>query len=402
MKVRLRPGLTMMPILSLPNRASLSSGIMVAGKDYEVLESRDNYYRIDSGWISANDVKITDNVQEYNPINIPNAQEAIQAGKSFSETYTPNTHNARIHNVELDEGIKDAIRSHGYYFKEDLDKFNTFKRFSVLDPYDKIHMAREYLFFTKPDMNIFQSANGGSLTEGLANDPFFRDLSEINPNVLYQLQRSVSVQRSPFMNRLSWAVKNTLDMPSITLDDIETASNQYGTRLYYSTHSVKSNDNHDFSLEFSDGKSLSTYLIFRAWERYNTLKSLGIVSPKEIYKDNNELDNYISIYKFIVLENGMDILYYAKFTGVTPKEAPRESFSEVTEGLTHNVSFRAFDVDDLDPIILSDFNDLSTGGSDLPLFNQSIGRPDGRLPTSARVERIRTGGRIKYRLKWGI
>ena len=65
------------------------------------------------------------------------------------------------------------------------DKFN---RYGWINPFDRDEVSREFLFFTKPDLYIFESE--GVLQEDLVNIPFFVDAARRYPRALAQLQVS--------------------------------------------------------------------------------------------------------------------------------------------------------------------------------------------------------------------
>ena len=93
------------------------------------------------------------------------------------------------------------------------------------------------------------------------------------------------------------------------------------------------------------------------------MKWWGIISPPQYCIDHKILNDHIAVYKFIVGEDGETLLYWCKWTGVFPSTIGRDTFSEIpAEGpLKITITFKVSGwFEDMDPNILSDFQDLVT------------------------------------------
>lgn len=235
-----------------------------------------------------------------------------------------------------------------------------FFRFGYLDVYNGLGTTKEYIFFTRPDLHLL---DGESLNPEIANLPFFKELYSEYEDIIYQLQSSAKNQTSPFINIFTNTVRTALDLPSIDATDTENSATSYGESVTYRSTSIASDSNHEFSLEFDDDKYLLVYRLLKAWDEYVRLKDKGLITPpSSSYIINKELHDQVCAYKFIIDEDGETILYYAKLWGVFPKRVPRDTFSTMpTDGsLNLPVSFHAQWVEDMDPMILSDFQTLVT------------------------------------------
>ena len=84
----------------------------------------------------------------------------------------------------------------------------------------------------------------------------------------------------------------------------------------------------------------------------------------------------MSMYKFIVGEDGESIVYFAKYFGVYPKMVPRNTFSDLPAdgNIKFTVQFKASFVEDMDPNIIEDFNEISN------LITKGNPRLGGYLP----------------------
>lgn len=311
-----------------------------------------------------------------------------------------------ITNHEL-RSIRNAITM---YDRRDIRWATKFSRFGCIDPYNSLSTTREYLFFTKPDLNIFDGTDDTKLNSYTSKIPYFCDLFNngyIESLRHLQLSTAESRKQGPFMNMLSWAVTSQLDLPSVTSGSTETSENLYGTSMQYMSSDFSSDEKFEFSLDFSDTKFLDIYHIFKAWVEYSRYKSRGLIAPKRQYIFNKVLHDQISVYKFIV-DDTQTIIHYSKVWGVFPMNIAREVFGNTTgnTGLSFSQSFMGVFVDDLDPMILSDFNTIvepyCRGRKDMKLYNDSMGMVNTELATIPYVKRIysQLDGYYRYKLMW--
>ena len=273
-----------------------------------------------------------------------------------------------------DAGSKGNIyHANNLYSDYELDVFNKRFRYGLLHPYRSLTTCREYVFFTKPDLNIIGDESRSAvtvrpgsdgLTDAFANVPFWVELKQRHENVIKMLQYSYCDmgEQNPFNNLLGNMLQSNLDVPGISADLIESPNNMYGVGVTYRGSSEASNDTFDFSLEFKDTKDLPVYHFFRAYEEYETVKHHGSVGPWWGYIENKVLHDQYSIYKFLVDEDGETILYYCKYYGVKSKSLPRDTFSSTSfdNGLSYSIDFNAAFFEDMDPLILVDFNRLAS------------------------------------------
>lgn len=254
-----------------------------------------------------------------------------------------------------------------------LRYMSRFNRYQYQNQFIGLNGTREYIFFTKPKLNIMR--NSKNLNKKLKNDPFWIEMKMYYRRIIAYLQgddhggmsrtSNNTDYRHVFIPLLTNMVAGNLDMPSKSAETSDTAANIYGTTMQYRKGSYKSDEGYDFSLEFYDDRWLDVYHLFRMWDEYESLKDLGVVGPPgpnscNGYRMYKRLHDQIAIYKFIVDADDMStILYYAKFTGCFPKSVPREAFSELKSGIiSYSVDWHAQFVEDMNPIILREFNCL--------------------------------------------
>lgn len=287
-------------------------------------------------------------------------------------------------------------------------------RFGLADPYGSISTAREYLFFTKPDLHILQMNDNGTLANEnlnstLADIPFWVDLWNTRKNTTIK-SLQISTGTDPFNHLLQNQVISNLDVPALSSEMIDTPTNMYGVGYSYRGSSESSDDNPEFSLEFKDTRYLDTYMYFKAYEEYQTLKHHGVISPSKYYTVNKILHDQFAIYKFLVDEDMETIIYYGKMYGVAPKSLPRDVFSNPNfdNGISYAIDFKAAFYEDMRPDILADFNKLSVGlYNTLPYqitpHNRILDHADMRPAKAAYVVResnpLSPTGYV-YKLKW--
>lgn len=311
-----------------------------------------------------------------------------------------------------DDTFGKLIRASGIQDSSLMGFYDKFARFGYLDPYNALNTTREYVFITKPDLHIFNGNNTGALNPELSNIPIWQDAFIRYKEVLKQLQYSVNDEYDPFVNILSNALKSNLDLPAITATEVETNENIYGTHMTYRRSSLTTDEHHEFSLEFEDTKYLEVYSWFKLYDEYCKLKDLGMVTPvDESYTINRILYDQMAAYKFIVGEDGESLLYWAKLWGVYPKNVPRDTFSDLssaTNGLRFSINFHSIFVDDLDPTILAEFNQITlrngrlpASSEVLPLYDPSIQRISGEWASSPFIVKdTNTNTNQIYKLKW--
>ena len=292
-----------------------------------------------------------------------------------------------------------------------------FSRFGAIDPYNTMGGNREYLFFTQPDLHLFDG-NTSTLNPELANNDFFYDCFVRYRHLMQQLQYSVS-KKSPYLYVLTNSVTSPLELPDVVGIESESGENIYGDKINYRHGSESGDVGFDFSLEFDETKDLEIYTLFKLWDMYYQYKSMGRVTPpSDKYVTNMELHDQIAIYKIIVGEDMESILFYSKLYGVYPKGLPRSSFGSLENGpLKLSVEFHAAFVQDNRPNILADFNKLALNGNETikslkaaPLWDDEnkrvsrkpVGKPFVIFDPNMRVP---DGGSAKgtgggYKLKW--
>lgn len=333
--------------------------------------------------------------------------------------YTPNNNGLDMTIADQD-AHKDIYHSVNLFTRTEIrnNLYERTFRFGLLNPYGAISTSREYLFFTKPDLNILETDDALTVTtalqSGLCDLPFWKDLFDSRRDTTIKMLQNSIYKDDPFNHLLQNQVISNLEIPGLTAEMTDTPTNMFGVGYSYRGSSEASDDNPEFSLEFKDTRYLDTYMFFKAYEEYETLKHHGIIRPSKYYIKNKILHDQFSIYKFIVDEDMETIIYYGKMYGVSPKSLPRDVFSNPTfdSGLSYSIDFRAAFYEDMKPDILGDFNYISkTIYNKMPYkmtpYNSQLDHADMRPAGAAFVYKDKTSLTAQqsptgyvYKLKW--
>lgn len=283
----------------------------------------------------------------------------LSNNQQYRESYiaetgsTPEKDNPLLYDKEI---FNKDLQSHGVYDRTGSNWESTFSRVGIIDPYNTSTNTTEYVFFMKPDLHLYDGANINP--DIIRYSPYLTDAIERYPHVADQLQFSKSLTNAggPLSPLLSNAFAGGLEMPGISADTIETPKNVYDENIKYRGTSYKSDSDFDFSTDMKDTKYLEIYHYFKMYDEYERLKWKGLVRPERKYIDNKILHDQTAIYKFIVAEDGMTLVYWARIVGVFPTSVPRENFSKIEGEITYSINWHGQFVRDMDPNILYQFN----------------------------------------------
>lgn len=319
--------------------------------------------------------------------------------------------------------LQDALAANKIFPKDKTRAYNKYSRFGHIQLYETEQVCREYLFFTKPDLNIFGDGESNvsidynsELNKDLASIPFFSEANERNKDALRQLQYSVRDSNkalNPFMYLLSNTVTSRLDLPGISAESRESTANIMGTSIQYRGHSYKSDNGYDFTLSFTDTAYLELYTLLKAYDEYMRLIKTGEIWPIKRYIASRIIPDQFSIYKFLIGEDGETILFYAKLTGCYFTDVPRSDMGDPgNDGFKYSVSFHTQFVEDSNPMILTEFNRISPAGNSTDYIsvydynNNVVDNSWARWPKIVVAQKSddlqvrRRGTSYDYRMKW--
>lgn len=276
-----------------------------------------------------------------------------------------------------------GLYSSNLLFNKNVDWYSKINRYGWVNPFDQDRVLREFLFFTKPDLNLFESSiiTPDNLVDGCRENNLLYETARRMPKVLTQLTSSVSDpdgKHNPFMYLLSNAVSSKLDLPSISAESQESTQNIMGTSIQYRSHSLKSDNGFDFTLQFTDTPRLEVYTLAKCYDEYMRLLKQGYCSPKYEYIVGRIIPEQFSVYKFLIGSDGETIIHYSKLTGVYFTDVPRSDIADPGDEVKFSLSFHAQFVEDMNPHIISEFDKLTNSytsyagaGNFMPVYSSS-------------------------------
>ena len=306
--------------------------------------------------------------QYINSLDIPAENFAENGSNTYSHTYISDYMSAYG---------KLLFHSNNMFSEHEIDLYKKTYRYGYFNT-QTLGNGREFLFFTKPDLNILDSS--GNILPFYDGIAYWQDLARNRPEIIRSLQVSKSKPSNDYFNHLLQnQVISNLDIPGLSAPMIETATNDYGVGYSYRGSSEASDDNPEFSLEFKDTKWLDVFTYFKTYEYYETMKHHGAVAPDSFYIMNRVIHDQFAI-----------------------------SNATFDNGISYSIDFQAAFYEDMVPDILSDFNALSREYyNSLPyqinIYNTVLGMSDGRPAKAAIVKLVEskkspTG--YVYKLKW--
>lgn len=306
------------------------------------------------------------------------------------------------HNIDT-EKLSKVMMANGIVNRSQIDWYNKFHRFGCLDPYNRVNGVREYVFFTKPDLNIMTD---GSLNKGLANVALFIDAKERYPEILKQLQYSAS-SNFPYVNILSNARTSNVDIPGKDATYLESSANIHGTKIQYRKNSYSSDEAFDFNIEFEDTKYLEVYTFFKLYDEYCNRKDYGTIDPGYNNTINRQLHDRLTLFRFLVDEESEYIIHYSALVGCYIKTTPRDSLSDIPESgpLRFTVGFHCPFFRE-DPLVLAHFNQIAQehplGSKEIPIYDDSIGMVSGEWCNMPYVVRdvSKMNNIAQFKIKW--
>ena len=255
-----------------------------------------------------------------------------------------------------DTYIKDRMEV-DYTVRHPNAQFESFNRYLKNYPEDSLSTLIPYVFFVRPDLNILNNTLDDFANDAIRGDATFRWLFSNAPEVL----RSLSTNFSQYHDYVPYLGNKIESMPTFdfSLKVNENTQAFTGYRSFYAGNAIESTTGINFDISFKEDNNLSTLKMFYAWTYYIDGVVRARFTAKDEYRYNRIADYYTSIYYILCGPDGQKILYFQKITGAFPTNTPLSLLSmniPMTPESKVSISFSAFSVEQMNPIILSEFN----------------------------------------------
>lgn len=253
-----------------------------------------------------------------------------------------------------------------------------YNKFKLGNTNDILSKSFAHVFFVRPDCNIFEGTYRGGLSSTLNVLSEFHYAKKHAPEVLRQLTQSAACYPHEFSMLLSNRAESfEVSDEYIDVDTYGESMTGYG--VPYGKSNVKSKTAGKFSIQYHDDRDLHIYHCHRLWTNYISYVYRGKVYPADHHIINKVLDYPTCVYYILTAEDGETIIFWSKYWGVFPLEAPSSSFSFTKDnngGLANpdlRIEYQYAWKEDFNPLSLIEFNTHSNGlpKSFVPNFNRS-------------------------------
>lgn len=242
---------------------------------------------------------------------------------------------------------------------------NYFDRYYSVYPDSELTNVYHYIFMTRPDCNLIDSATG-QLYEEVKRNPTIENIYHTRPHALKNLVAvgaldSASPLHNPGGHRFMPVITSRCDSLQLPNTELRTASLlQPYTKFtqHFGLH-LANTTGIEFTMTFREFGDLSMHYLITAWINYIHDVMKGIYNPKDEYIRENRADYMVSIYDIMCAPDASTILYWEKITGAFPVDNDNSTLSFNLHGNSGNqitVPFVAFRIDPIHPYSLIDFN----------------------------------------------
>ncbi len=269
-----------------------------------------------------------------------------------------------LHVQAGDNAIRRALNidvmSRGDLIQKYAKNYNKFK---LLNANDVLAHSFGHVFFVRPDCNILGGSAGGGF--GLSNrvneySEFYYALKQA-PFLLQELTQT----DAGLGHELALYLSNRAE--SFEVSDEYITSGTYGESLTgfkipYGKTNIESQAGGKFSIMYHDDRDLHIYHLHRLWTNYISYVYRGKLYPKENYIINKVLDYPTCVYYILTAEDGETIIFWSKYWGVFPLEAPSSGFSfnkDNAGGVSNpelKIEYQYAWKEDFNPLSLIEFN----------------------------------------------
>ena len=265
----------------------------------------------------------------------------------------------------LHKSINTDITSRRKLLQYYTSKYDKFKKGSM-NPNDVLSKSFGHIFFVRPDCNLYeQGYSNKKATPKLLSS--VKNLSEYyyafkhSPDLIRQLTQSDAGYPHEFMMLLSNKAR------SFSISDQYIGSDSYGAsltgyKIAYGRGDSESKGVGKFSINYIDNRDLDIYHLHKMWIDYIGYVYRGKLVPKDDYIINRIIDYATCVYYILCAEDGETIIFWSKYYGVFPTEAPSSGFSYTSDNgggvkqpelqLEYQYSWK----EDFNPLSLIEFN----------------------------------------------
>jgi hypothetical protein len=202
-----------------------------------------------------------------------------------------------------------------------------------------------------------------SLLSDVDNDPTFYYLFKNNPDILRALTRYFDSSHDfhPFIGNTA----QSFELSDEYVKTVEHGETFTGYKVQYGKNNIESKTAGSFSISYVDDQNFSVYKTHKAWIDYISKIYRGEFTTYPEYIQKKILDYACSAYYFLCGPDGETILFWSKYFGVFPTNAPSSSSSwskgNIMRMPEFSVNYAYAWKEDFSPLSLAEFNMNSSG-----------------------------------------
>lgn len=254
----------------------------------------------------------------------------------------------------------------------DIKYFSGFYEHIYRDPFIG---GNAFIFITRPNLFLVNDKNISNqhkneyselALENMTLEPKFTQFlieerpSELDKSIFNSLSFLGNFS-SNFLPMFTNQCKN-FEAANTTIDTVDAFDTKQGFKEVLPTHKTASEASNQISISVTEDSNLSFTKLLTLWVNYiaNVTDGTFNANPKSI--NDGILDYTSSIYYFVVGDDGQQLKYWCRYTGCWPTSVPYSSFrynKGSREIVDMDIPFVYMVKEDMDPMILEDFNILS-------------------------------------------
>lgn len=278
-----------------------------------------------------------------------------------------------------------------------LSNIENLNRFKIRFPDFELENTFGYVFFTRPDLNLFEDGSGAIAPQILGRYEFV-------DNLAFDLELFKFLKNGKggsFINILSNYAEN-FDLSDEVLKVREESQTATDWKIMYGGRQNESLAANTLTINYRDDRNLSIYKLNYIWHEYIHLISLGALSPTAFYRYNKILDYASSVYFILTAEDGETVLFYSKYIGVFPLNKPSSALSwskgshkSPSYSIQYQYSFKK----DMDPSIIKDFNNVAgytNGMKHTPTYDKTYSTMARTMASNAFIEKVKGGYKLRF------
>lgn len=308
-------------------------------------------------------------MQAYNEImdiknrNNPDSVER-DITKGYYNDYSSN-HLSMLRDIDVNYNRPASMTDYNKLRINTLSAFDRFRNASLVD--SKLHKAFPRVFFTRPDLNLFDSASPSpnaryslpqELTSSVRSDSWFYQTYKTDPHLIASLTTQYTGIHAfnPFLSNYA----SSFDVSDDRLETLEHGETFTGWKVKYAKHNIASKTAGSFSIAYDETNKIEVYKIHKAWVDYMAKVYRGEFKPKHKYITEKRLDYACSVYYFVCGEDGETVLFWSKYIGVFPTNVPSSQFSwsknDIIKHPENSIEYEYTWKEDCEYASLADFN----------------------------------------------